>query len=417
MNTMVMKKNTKQLSSNDTESINSNIGSNVVSKYSDQAKLGELTESLSDRFEEILDHFGVEYSQGKKMFVGPCPVHGGDKENAFNLYNSGQWVCRTHGCQIVFKRSIIGLIRGLLSHQKYGWMQEGDKTYSFARTIEWILSFTNQDYEALKSDPEVAEKHRFSSSINSTFGKNEERISKKENKVGGLTRKQVRASLDIPAKYYLDRGYSAEILDKFDVGLCRGSGKQMVGRVVIPIYDENEILIGCSGRSINDKCGKCNLYHPGWQECPNKESGWRYEKWKHSKGFRREDILYNYWRAKPHIVKSGIIILVESPGNVWRLEENGIYNSVALFGTILNDGQKWLLDSTGALSIIVIGDNDRGGQAMCREIKEKCARTYRLFFPSLIAKNDVGEMSGDEITAEIGPTIEIAQKLFSGCGS
>lgn len=403
----MMKKKQSSLNDNNDDDNNSDEVQHI-SKYADQQKLSELSELLKERLEDILDHFGVEYSQGKKMFVGPCPVHGGDKENAFNVYNSGQWVCRTHGCQIIFKRSIIGLIRGLLSHQKYGWVQEGDKTYSFARTIEWILSFTNQDYGALKSDPTVAEKHRFASSINGVY----KPVVEKENRVGGLTRGQVRASLDIPAQYYIKRGYSAEILDKFDVGLCLASGKQMVGRVVIPIYDENDILIGCSGRSINDKCVKCNSYHPDWQNCPNKASQWRYAKWMHSKGFNRPDILYNYWGAKASIVKSGIVILVESPGNVWRLEENGIHNSVALFGTILNDGQKDLLDSTGALSIIVIGDNDKGGEAMCREIKEKCGRTYRLFFPSLIGKNDVGEMSGDEITAEIRPTIDMAMKLF-----
>ena len=48
--------------------------------------------------------------------------------------------------------------------------------------------------------------------------------------------------------------------------------------------------------------------------------------------------------AKEFIKESGIVILVESPGNVWRLEEAGVHNSVAIFGSSLADRQKMILD-------------------------------------------------------------------------
>ena len=132
----------------------------------------------------------------------------------------------------------------------------------------------------------------------------------------------------------------------------------------------------------------------------NTESVWKYSKWKHSADFKSQNHLYNFWFARKHILNSGIAIIVESPGNVWRLEENGIHNSVAMFGSSLSDRQKILLDSSGAMSLVILTDNDDAGRKAAEQIQQKCQNTYRIFVPK-ISKSDVGEMTSEEINTEI----------------
>ena len=178
----------------------------------------------------------------------------------------------------------------------------------------------------------------------------------------------------------------------------------MTGRIVVPIYDDNhDYMIGCTGRSIFDKCGLCSSFHQTGNDCP--EDRHMYPKWKHSHNFKSQNTLYNIWYAKEYIQKTSSVILVESPGNVWRLEEAGIHNSVALFGCNLSDRQKIILDSSGAMSIIVLTDNDEAGQKAAEMIKQKCSNTYRIYIPT-ISKSDVGEMSIEEIHQHISPFLE-----------
>lgn len=176
----------------------------------------------------------------------------------------------------------------------------------------------------------------------------------------------------------------------------------MYGRAVVPIYDiEYKHMIGCSGRSIYDLCQSCNTYHPENLECPESNNAWKYSKWKHSFGFKSQEHLYNYWFAKDHIKKTNTVILVESPGNVWRLEEAGIHNSVAIFGSSLADKQKMLLDISGAMTIITIMDNDEAGKAAAKQIYGKCYRTYNIKNIELNNHNDIGSMTIEEVKQEI----------------
>ena len=117
-----------------------------------------------------------------------------------------------------------------------------------------------------------------------------------------------------------------------------------------------------------------------------------------------QEHLYNFWFAKDHIQKSKSIILVESPGNVWRLEEAGIHNSVAIFGSSLSDKQKLLIDSSGAMNIILLMDNDDAGQKAVNQITEKCKKIYRIYSPSFEGP-DVGELSIEDIRNTLVPKI------------
>lgn len=372
-----------------------------TSRSYNQDQLKIICDQLCDNIEVLLETLGLEDIQPNgKMLVGNCPIHNGDNKSAFNLYPDGEsyrgnWKCRTHNCEKVFKGSIIGFIRGVLSNQKFGWEKNGDQTVTFQDTIKFVEAFLGNDISKIKISKKEIEKKNFSCIVKNITSQIEEK------NVSKITRKNVRQSLQIPSSYFVSRGFNKDILDSYDIGLCDRVGKEMHNRAVVPIYDHDyRFVIGCSGRSIFDKCKDCNCYHNQTDGCPVVEDRWKYPKWKHNKDFKSQNHLYNFWKAKKHIADTGKVILVESPGNVWRLEEACIHNSVAIFGSNLSDRQKILLDGSGAMTIITIMDNDDAGRKAAIAINNKCKNTYNIININ-IAKPDVAEMTIEEINNEI----------------
>lgn len=370
----------------------------------DQGKLKILCDDLCDNIESLLDGFGIDYKFNSKMLSMSCPIHGGDNPSAVNIYPEGEtyrgnWKCRTHNCEQEFKSSIIGFVRGIISHQKYNWSEPGDPSCSFNEALDYVQAFLNKDLKSIKISKTEKEKKNFTNIINYIQTKAEAPTNK-------ITRQQIIRSIDIPSQYYLSRNYSSDILTKYDVGLCNNRNKPMYNRVVVPIYDNDyKYMVGCTGRSIFEKCSECSAYHAPSSNCPSKDDRWLHPKWKHSADLKSQNYLYNFWFAKDHIYETGLAIIVESPGNVWRLEENNIHNSVAIFGSSLSDRQKILLDSSGAMSLVLLTDNDDAGRKAAEQIKNKCQNTYRIFVPT-ISKNDVGEMTPKEINNEIKEYIQ-----------
>jgi len=349
----------------------------------DQFQLNAISNIACDRIEDLLNALNItDYRLMDRMVTLTCPIHGGDNESAFNLYHQGDsyrgnWKCRTQQCESTFKSSLIGFVRGCLSHNKYDWKQPGDKMATFAESVDFIVKFTEHNLDSIKVSKKQKEKDTFVSTVKV--------LSVSDVKpVRTITRSIITKALNIPSPYFLNRNFSSEILIKYDVGDCMAEGKEMSNRAVVPIYDyDHKFMIGCSGRSINNGVPK----------------------WKHSDGFRAEECLYNYWYAKDFIKKTSVVILVESPGNVWRLEESGIHNSVALFGSSLKDKQKMLLDISGAMTIIAIMDSDEAGKKASEQIKAKCNKTYNVINLT-IDYPDVAEMNTESIKKDILPTIE-----------
>lgn len=370
----------------------------------DQQKLKILSDKVCENIDSLLDYFNIEFKKCSKMITMSCPIHGGDNTSALNLYPEGEkyrgnWKCRTHHCEEFFKSSIIGFIRGVLSRNEYNWSKDGDEIVSFEESLIFAQNFVNQNIDDIKIDKKNVEKNNF---VN-TIGYINNKISSSKNLI---SRTKIQKALDIPSKYFLSRGYSEEVLKKYDVGDCISSGKEMSERSVVPVYDmDYKYMSGCTGRSIYEKCSKCSAYHSLNNECPPESYSWLMSKWRHSKNFKTQEYLYNYWFAKEFILKYSYAILVESPGNVWRLEEAGIHNSVAMFGSSLSDKQKMLLDMSGALSLVLIMDNDEAGQKASDNIRKKCNKTYNIH-DIKINTADIGEMNIEQIKTEILPKIQ-----------
>ena len=370
----------------------------IASHSINQGSLKNICDKLCEPevIENLFDTLGIEYKFNNNFYSMCCPIHGGDNSSALNIYHigdtyRGNWVCRTHSCEKIFLNSILGFIRGVLSQKKLNWTQKGDKMIPFSEVIDFVEKFLSIE---LKDDGELydTEKQKFLTTV-SIFTEN----TPLQDNTNALDRETVKSMLSIPSEYFLSRGFSREVLVKYDVGDCIKTNKPMSHRAVVPIYDNDfNVMLGCTGRSIYNKCELCSSYHSSVTPCPNPSNSFFYSKWKHSKGFKTDSSLYNYWYAQKYIKKSHCAVLVESPGNVWKLEMSGVHNALGIYGSSLSAKQKMLLDISGAMTLLVLTDNDEAGHKCRENIEKQCSKIYNV--KHLYAtKNDVAEMSVEEI--------------------
>lgn len=196
-----------------------------------------------------------------------------------------------------------------------------------------------------------------------------------------ISRAEWRQNLEMPA-YYIRRDFSLDVLDYFDVKVCRDSEADMYNRAMFPIYNHTwEYVVGIVGRAIVDDIPR----------------------WKNQTEFHKSEYLYAYWSALPHICKSGQIVLAEGQGDIMRLWEAGIYNAVGIFGSELSESQELLLQSTGAMNIITLFDNDEAGEKCRTSCDKKLRRLFNIRHVVPVG-HDVGYMKPNQIK-ELGLAI------------
>jgi 5S rRNA maturation endonuclease (ribonuclease M5) len=290
-----------------------------------------LSELVCQNIEKLFSELKIKTFRQGNMYVGACPIHAGSNNPlALNLYPSGDrvkgyWRCNTHHCQNVFFPTILGFTRGVLSHHNKNWEDISDPNH--------------------------------------------------KSKMVGL-----------PAKFFLDQGFSAEILDKYDVGLYLNAKSTCVGRVVAPIYDDQyQFVVGCTARAVNEY----QLKRGKWISPP---------------GFEIHKYLYNYWFSRYNIQKSRVAVIVEGPKDVWRLEESGIHNSVAVLGSELSAAQQNYFERCGVMSLVVLTDNDKAGRNCLQQIQEKYRRYYNIYDLKYDGE-DIGSLSIGYIRGNLTPQI------------
>ena len=356
-----------------------------------------ISELMIEAVTELLEYFDLDYTNSPRTISFPCPVHGGDNEFGCSILKRdiGNWKCYTAQCHEQYGTangaSIIQFVQALLTVHY-------DKRYTFPQAIEWCAKFVGEDASAYTSED--------NSRID--FIKLCKYINQKKESIPVFTpRERVQQFLAIPSAYYMKRGYSKTILEKFDVGYCHNQNKPFYDRVVTPFYDDSGThMVGCSGRSRYEKCDKCKLHHDGSVRCPiTKQEKLKCSKWKHSGLFNADDYLYNYWNAQDYIVDTGTVILVEGPGDVWRLEEAGIFNSLALLKANLSPGQRILLESSGAVNLLVATDMDEAGHKGAKSIKEQCGHLFNTMRVKY-SKGDPGSLTIQEAQEVFNPILE-----------
>lgn len=313
--------------------------------------------------ESLLGEFNISYKRTGDRIFGACPIHSGDNYGAWNLYlNSMIWKCYTHQCEVTYGKDFIGFIRGILSTINH-------QSISRKNATDWLCEKLGAKPDG---KPTLNDKLTSITSILEDSGK----ISKSLN----IKRWQIRKLLQIPAEYFLNRGFSPKILDKYDVGLYSKNN-----RITVPIYDDSYAkIIGLTTRKINDEDKK--------------------RKWIHTNGILTGNHLYNYWFAKPYIEKSRVAILVEGVGDVWKFEEANIHNSVSLMGVSLSENHQKILEQSGVMLLYLCLDNDEAGKCGRQIIKSKLKRLFTIK-EITYDKKDVGELTMDYINNNIKPQI------------
>jgi 5S rRNA maturation endonuclease (ribonuclease M5) len=360
------------------------------SPYNDRNILMEIAERLGERLDEIFDALDIFLSYDRGRYTGCCPIHGGNNQSAFVVHDDhdelpGKWRCYTQKCHNHFPNmSAIGLIRGVLSSQKHGWEAEGDTKVSHKEAVDFALKFLGMDINGIAKSSLRDDDLQFMDTV---------RILTKRAITEAkplCTRERFRSHVRIPSSYYLARGYSPEILDTYDVGFCDDPGSSLYGRVAVPVYDMNhKMVLGCVGRTPD----------------PDKSKA----RWICSRDFTDKLHLYNYWRSRPHIEKSKCVVIVEGAGDVWRLEEAGVRNSVALFGSGVSGQQRQMFNSIMG-TFIVLTDNDDAGEIAFSEIEELCIHANVIRYRVPDHYKDVGEMSADQVRTSVVPFIQSKSK-------
>lgn len=289
-----------------------------------------------------LEEFGVHHVNNR--YQGPCPIHKGDNPSGFCLYeDTGIWQCFTHQCHELYGSGINGLARALGYRAPSGDLLQKYKIYD-----KDISVYNNEDQE-----------YRY-----------------------WVPREDVRANLKYPCNYYVRRGYSRTILEKYDVGTCFTRGKPMYNRAVVPIYDgSGNFAIAFTGRDITSDSK---------------------HKWLHSKGYKKANYLYNVWYARECIEKTQTAILVEGPGDIWRLEEAGIHCGVALLGLSISQYQKILLSKMGVMNIVLLMDKGKAGEKATKKLVKSLSSLYNVCVPDDLPAEDIGESDPRWISENIG---------------
>jgi len=332
----------------------------------------QICENLVERLPELLTSLEIEYVEHPNRYSFACPVHGGDNPEGCSIFtdgmtSKGNWQCWTNHCEDDYTNSIFGFVRGVLSERR-------GRKIPLNEAAGWCSNFFNMSIEDLERAEGRQERQV---NILDVFNRSIER------EILNISREEIRSRINIPAEYYVDRGFCRETLDKFDVGFCSEKNRPMSGRVVVPVYDEDYNYMGCVGRSINDQMSP---------------------KWMHSKGFKKS-LLYGLNIATKYIKLTKTVILVEGQGDVWRMHEAGHKNCVGIFGSSINDDQLLLLEQSGALNVVILTDSDEAGNKACDQIIKKCGRRFNYYRPNISTK-DVGDMSVKQIKEELHPQLK-----------
>jgi len=145
-------------------------------------------------------------------------------------------------------------------------------------------------------------------------------------------------------KFYNNKSISDSTLKLYNAGFSM-SGK-MNGRFVFPIYDENNRVIGMTGRHL---LWKSSSSFPKWKHI-GKKANWIYPI---NLKFNNEAKFQNA------VENSKEIILIEGIGDSLALSEQNIYNHMVIFGLEISSKQTSYLLSQNLNKIIIATNNDK----------------------------------------------------------
>lgn len=311
-----------------------------------------LKEKACLQIEFILDSFGVEYKERYDRIVAPCPVHGGDRADAFSWHvNKCMWRCFSRGCEEKTGADVIGLIRAL-------------KDCTFKEAVDHLYKLIggNLSSEEIKALRDKRANRDFIEQANKRVEHSKIYPSDSPKRL-------------VPHDYLESRGYPDWLLKKYQIGACLTPGQYMTNRIVIPVTNMKGEIVGFTGRTLDEN----------WQDK-------KIPKWKHSYGSWVSCNLFNIQYAAPFVEEHGVAILCEGPLDVLRFEQAGVRNSVAILGKKFYPDQMNILAAAGATKILDALDTDVAGQSGSKNILKTASYLFEIERAKIHeGKKDIGD--------------------------
>lgn len=332
----------------------------------------------------ILKELGISCHRRDSLIQGKCPSvhHPGDRSNttAFSWRTDiARWVCWSHHCEEKSGNDVFALVRSV-------------KDCGFKEAVDFIAKTLKK--EDVNVEEEIIEEVEEKRARGKVFL--HESISESNLK-----------HLSADLLYLINRGFDEKVLRRYGVGLWSRPGTFMQDRVVFPIRDHQGYLVGYTGRTVHTK---------QWFEDKSIE----FYKWIHGRSYHRfpsskdslktGSVLYNLHNAVEHFSISRKLILVEGPLDGMRLEEAGIHNWAAVFGTNFCHSQRSLLVSKGVTDLYIAFDNDENnaGNAGFKKVQKVVGNLFNINRIDLPLGCDCGDLSAKQLRVicdEAGATI------------
>jgi len=294
---------------------------------------------------EIVGSF-VKLKKRGTNYLGLCPFHN-EKTPSFTV-SPAKEIYKCFGCG----RSG-NTISFLMEHEKY----------SYAEALRWLAARYNVEIEEKELSPELRQQQQLAESLYI---------------INGFAQKfftdilfNTEEGQDIGLSYLKERGFTEEIMRKFQLGYSpdqrdtfaraalaaqynleylQKSGLVVVredrpmdnyrGRIIFPVHNQSGKVIGFGARII-----RSNDRAPKYINTPENEL------------YIKSKILYGSWLARQAIDKQDECLLVEGYTDVISLHQAGVENVVASGGTSLTVDQLRLIKKyTNHLTIIYDGD-------------------------------------------------------------
>lgn len=168
-------------------------------------------------------------------------------------------------------------------------------------------------------------------------------------------------------KSMIERGFSKETLQKFEIGYSR-----IKERVTIPVRNSQYKLIGIIGRSVHEHQEPKYLYN---------------------KGLKRGELVFNIQNAKSY----DQVIVCEGGLDAIKTHQSGFHNVVATLGAKVTSHQVGILRKYFD-SIVIFSDQDAAGDSMKSAIISGCQGKdlHEMKIPQGL--KDPGDMTEEQIT-------------------
>jgi DNA primase len=329
------------------------------------------------RFEAVLKHYNVPVNRDGDQHSGPCPLpnHQGKKTTASFSANLEKGVFQCFGCKA--KGNVLefcALMAGVNP-------EDAPALRKVALQLQDTFDLSSDEKP---SGPGKSERPQPES-------RGEEPDENVQTIVNGPLDFELK-DLDPKHPYLLGRGFTAKTIEHFGLGFCsRGFFKD---RVAIPLRNESGVLVGYSGRIVDDDAISDEI--PKYTfPAPRVRDNKRFE-------FRRIDILYN-----AHAIKRPVddLMIVQGFPAVWWLHQHGISASVALMGSVVSKAHLKIIDGLVSLvgRIWLMPDGTDTGR--------RCTET------ALLALSQLRPVRWVKLTDDRQPTDLSAEELSDRLGS